>query len=176
MTWNSIGVPNIQGIPKNISDSVIQFGGGQVINHLFGDYWGIFNQNGIPLLLADNVASVKVQSSSKISNAPVERGSFASYNKVIEPDSISVLMTKGSGGVTERGAFLALLDAFSNSADLFMVITPEAIYPNCNIIGYDYSREAGNGARMIIEITPDNVELFAVIFRVSMLVIASSSS
>ena len=30
-----------------------------------------------------------------------------------------------------------------------MVITPEAIYPNCNIVGYDYSREAGDGARMI---------------------------
>ena len=53
MTWNSIGVPNIPGIPENIGDAVIKFGGSQLINAFFGDYWGIFDQNGIPLLLAD---------------------------------------------------------------------------------------------------------------------------
>ncbi|MFC2544872.1 MAG: phage baseplate protein, partial [Aggregatibacter sp.] len=127
----------------------IKFGGAQLINQFFGNYWGIFDQNGIPLLLADNVKSVKFTNKSKVSDAPVERGSFTSYNKVIEPYTVDVLMTKASGGVLERGAFLGLLDTFANSTDLFMVITPEAIYPNCNIVGYDYSREAGDGARMI---------------------------
>ena len=149
MAWNSIGVPNIPGIPEYIGDAVIKFGGSQIINAFFGDYWGIFDQNGIPLLLADNVKSVKFKNTSKISTAPLEMGSFTNYNKVIEPYAVDVMMTKASGGVQERGAFLALLDAFSNSTDLFMVITPEAVYPNCNIIGYDYSREHNDGARMI---------------------------
>lgn len=149
MSWNSLGVPSVPGIPKNIGDAAIKFGGAQLINQFFGNYWGIFDQNGIPLLLADNVKSVKFTNKSKVSDAPVERGSFTSYNKVIEPYTVDVLMTKASGGVLERGAFLGLLDTFANSTDLFMVITPEAIYPNCNIVGYDYSREAGDGARMI---------------------------
>ncbi|MDG6346402.1 hypothetical protein Q7458_09515 [Glaesserella parasuis] len=147
--WNSIGVPSVPGLPKNIGDAAIKFGGGLAVNMFFGNYWGIFNQNGIPLLLADNVKSVKYQTRSKISNAPLEQGSFASYNKVVEPYSVDVMMTKGSGGVAERSAFLALVDAFANSTDLYMVITPEAIYPNCNIIGYDYAREAGDGARLL---------------------------
>lgn len=147
--WNSIGVPSVPGLPKNIGDAAIKFGGGLAVNMFFGNYWGIFNQNGIPLLLADNVKSVKYQTRSKISNAPLEQGSFAAYNKVIEPYSVDVMMTKGSGGVAERSAFLALIDAFANSTDLYMVITPEAIYPNCNIIGYDYAREAGDGARLL---------------------------
>lgn len=147
--WNSIGVPSVPGLPKNIGDAAIKFGGGLAVNMFFGNYWGIFNQNGIPLLLADNVKSVKYQTRSKISNAPLEQGSFASYNKVIEPYTVDVMMTKGSGGVAERSAFLALVDAFANSTDLYMVITPEAIYPNCNIIGYDYAREAGDGARLL---------------------------
>ncbi|OOF47584.1 hypothetical protein BKK52_08640 [Rodentibacter trehalosifermentans] len=149
MSWSSIGVPSVPGLPKNIGDAAIKFGGSQLINQFFGNYWGIFDQNGIPLLLADNVSSVKFQNRSKISDAPTEKGSFASYNKVAEPYAVDVVMTKASGGVMERGAFLALLDTFANSTDLFMVITPEAIYPNCNITSYDYARSAGDGARMI---------------------------
>lgn len=149
MTWSSIGVPSVPGLPKNIGDAVIKFGGAQAIHAFFGNYWGIFDQNGLPLLLADNVKSVNFKSTSKVSSAPLESGSFTHYNKVNEPYTVDVMMTKGSGGVAERGAFLGLLDAFKNSTDLFMVITPEAIYPNCNIIGYDYAREHNNGARMI---------------------------
>lgn len=149
MAWNSLGIPSVPKLPPNIGNALISFGGAQLINRVFGNYWGIFDQRGIPLLLADNVASVKHETKSQIANAPVERDSFATYNKVAEPFNISVMMTKASGGVTERGAFLALLDALANSTDLFMVITPEAVYPNCNITGYDYAREAGDGARMI---------------------------
>ena len=147
MAWNSIGIPNVPKLPRNAGGALIKFGGGALINAVFGNYWGIFGQNGIPLLLSDNVTSVKHQNTSKVSNAPVERGSFASYNKVGDPFTVTVQMTKGSGGVFMRGAFLALLDALANSTDLFLVITPEAVYPNMAITGYDYAREASDGAR-----------------------------
>lgn len=149
MAWNSIGIPNIPKLPRNMGGALIKFGGAALINAVFGNYWGIFGQNGIPLLLSDNVTSVKHQNTSKVSNAPVERGSFASYNKVGDPFTVTVQMTKGSGGVFMRGAFLALLDALANSTDLFLVITPEAVYPNMAITGYDYAREASDGARLL---------------------------
>lgn len=59
------------------------------------------------------------------------------------------MMTKASGGVMQRAAFLSLLESFTQSTNLYMVITPEAIYPNCNIVSYDYARDASDGARMI---------------------------
>jgi len=149
MAWNSIGIPNVPKLPRNIGGALIKFGGAALINAIFGNYWGIFGQNGIPLLLSDNVTSVKHQNTSKVSNAPIERGSFASYNKVGDPFTVTVQMTKGSGGVFMRGAFLALLDALANSTDLFLVITPEAVYPNMAITGYDYAREASDGARLL---------------------------
>lgn len=149
MAWNSIGIPNIPKLPRNVGGALIKFGGAALINAVFGNYWGIFGQNGIPLLLSDNVTSVKHQNTSKVSNAPVERGSFASYNKVGDPFTVTVQMTKGSGGVFMRGAFLALLDVLANSTDLFLVITPEAVYPNMAITGYDYAREASDGARLL---------------------------
>ena len=149
MAWNSSGIPNVPKLPRNVGGALIKFGGAALINAVFGNYWGIFGQNGIPLLLSDNVTSVKHQNTSKVSNAPVERGSFASYNKVGDPFTVTVQMTKGSGGVFMRGAFLALLDALANSTDLFLVITPEAVYPNMAITGYDYAREASDGARLL---------------------------
>lgn len=166
MKWNSVGIPNVPKLPPNIGNALISFGGAQLINLVFGEKWGIFNQRGIPLLLADNVASVRFENKSSVVNSPIENGSFTSYNKVNEPFKASVLMTKATGGVTERGAFLALLDAFSNSADLYMIITPEAVYPNCAIVGYDYIREAGNGARMIkVNIHFQEVRLAKVAYR-----------
>lgn len=149
MAWNSLGIPQIPNMPRPISSALIQFGGSQLINRIFGDYWGIFDQRGIPLLLVDNVVSVKYENKSQVARIPVENGAFASYNKVADPYSVSVLLTKSSGGVMKRGAFLAMLEAFAQSIDLFMVITPEAIYPNCAIVGYDYARQANDGARMI---------------------------
>lgn len=149
MKWNSIGIPNVPKIPSNIGNALINFGGAQLISRVFDEKWGVFNQRGIPLLLADNVVSVRFENKSNVAKVPIENGGFASYNKVNEPFKSSVMMTKATGGITERGEFLALLDAFSNSTDLFMIITPESVYPNCSITGYDYIREAGNGARMI---------------------------
>lgn len=147
--WDSLGIPDIKNTPRNVSDAIIGFGGAQLINLVFGEKWGIFGQNGIPLLLVDNVVSVKFNNKSNITNAPIENGSFASYNKVREPSDISVMMTKASGGVEERSAFLSLLDTFSNSNDLYIIITPEYVYKNYAIQGYDYVREPDNGARMI---------------------------
>jgi len=149
MAWNSIGIPNVPKLPRNVGGALIKFGGAALINAVFGNYWGIFGQNGIPLLLSDNVTSVRHQNTSQVSNAPVERGSFASYNKVGDPFTVTVQMSKGSGGVFARGAFLGLLDTLANSTDLFLVITPEAVYPNMAITGYDYAREASDGARLL---------------------------
>ena len=133
MAWNSIGIPNVPKLPRNAGGALIKFGGAALINAIFGNYWGIFGQNGIPLLLSDNVTSVKHQNTSKVG----------------DPFTVTVQMTKGSGGAFERGAFLGLLDALANSTDLFLVITPEAVYPNMAITGYDYAREASDGARLL---------------------------
>lgn len=138
-----------QALAGNAAKPLLGFAGAQLINRVFGNRWGIFNQSGIPLLLVDNVVTVKYGGKSQVSSAPIEQGSFASYNKVAEPFSLTVRVSKASGGVVARGAFLALLETLAASTDLFMVITPEAVYPNCAITGYDYRREASDGARMI---------------------------
>lgn len=142
-------IPNWKGIPNAAFDAGISFGGAALINKLFGNYWGIFNQYGVPLLLADNVISLQYQNQSRVVSAPIEKGSFASYNKVADPWKATVQLSKGSGGTFERGAFLAQLEILAKSTLKFIIITPEFVYKFANITGYDLAREAKDGATLI---------------------------
>lgn len=142
-------IPNWKGIPNAAFDAGISFGGAALINKLFGNYWGIFNQYGVPLLLADNVISLQYQNQNRVVSAPIEKGSFASYNKVADPWKATVQLSKGSGGTFERGAFLAQLEVLSKSTFKFIFITPEFVYKFANITGYDLAREAKDGATLI---------------------------
>ena len=142
-------IPNWKGLPNAGLDAGISLGGAALINSLFGNYWGIFNEYGVPLLLADNVISLQYENKSRVVNAPIERGTFASYNKISDPWKATVQMSKGSGGALERGAFLAQLEILSKSTLRFIIITPEFVYKFANIVGYDLAREAKDGATLI---------------------------
>ncbi|PHM67893.1 phage baseplate protein [Xenorhabdus sp. KJ12.1] len=142
-------IPNWKSIPNAAIDAGISLGGAALINTLFGNYWGIFNQYGIPLLLADSVISLQYQNQYRVVSAPIENGSFASYNKVGEPYKVTVQLSKSSGGTLERGAFLSQLEILAKSTLKFHVVTPEFVYINAAIVGYDLAREAKDGTTLI---------------------------
>lgn len=143
-------IPDFKGLVTAGTDAIISFGGATLIRKIFGNQWGVFSQYGIPILLADTVFSVKYQNSSQIAQAPVEKGTFASYNKVQNPYQATVTMIKGGGDPTLRGAFIAQLDTLSKSTLLFHIITPEYVHINAAITGYEYARSPQDGARMIV--------------------------
>jgi len=143
-------IPDFKGLVTSGTDALISFGGATLVRMIFGNQWGIFNQYGIPIMLADTVYSVKYQNNSQISQAPVEKGTFASYNKVQSPYQASVCLIRGGGDATMRGLFMAQLELLSKSTLLFHVITPEYVHINAAIVGYDYAREPQGGARMIV--------------------------
>lgn len=142
-------VPNFKGLVSGSLNAAISLGGAALINAIFGNYWGIFNEFGIPILLADNVTSLKYSNTAKVSQVPIEQGSFVSYDKVQDPYKATVQLTKGSGGTFERGAFIAQIEILSKSTLKFHIITPEYVYVNATIVGYDISREASDGAQLL---------------------------
>lgn len=142
-------IPDFKGLVSGGIDSGISFGGAALINTLFGNYWGIFNEYGVPLLLADNVLSLQYQNQSRVVNAPIESGSFTSYNKVADPYKATVQLSKGSGGALMRGAFLAQIETLAKSTLKFYIITPEYVYKSANIVGFDLARSATDGATLI---------------------------
>jgi hypothetical protein len=111
--------------------------------------WGLFDQDGQPVALADSVLSLDYRNSSRVSDYPVEQGAYASYNKVASPYEARLRMVR-SGSEIDRSDFIAALDAAANSLDLYTVVTPDAVYENANIESFDYRREASNGAYIVV--------------------------
>lgn len=138
------GMPNIpdyKGLVTSGVNAAISLGGAALIRAVFGDVWGLVNEFGIPIVLSDSVVNVDYSNSSSISKYPVEKGSFASYNKVTDPRFITITMTKWKGSKTEKSAWLAQLETLANSTVKFHVVTPEYLYRNYNIVGLRYARD-----------------------------------
>lgn len=146
-----IGMPDVPGFiaPEVLTNVGLSLGGAALINGVFGKVWGIVNEFGIPIVLADTVLGMNYDAGSSISKYPVEQGSFASFNKVNNPSMATVQMAKGSGGVLERGLFLAQLEGLLKSTLSFHIITPEYVYLNYQIVGINHARTAQDGATMI---------------------------
>lgn len=145
------GLPDIAGyVAHEVLGNVgIALGGAALINGIFGKRWGVVNQFGIPIVLADTVLSMNYDAGSSISKYPVEKGSFASYNKVNAPSMATVSLVKGGNSVTERSLFLAQLETLLKSTLSFHIVTPEYVYMNYQIIGINHARSAQDGATMI---------------------------
>lgn len=150
-----VSVPNVPGVPS------VNFapGFGQALTLLIADaiglffgvgatrQWGIY-QGGSPVVIAETVTSFDYQQSWTISDFPVERGNFESYNKVYVPFTGNFKFTSG-GSFSNRQALLNSINAIAGNLELYDIVTPEAIYRNVNIIQQDYPRAAASGLGLL---------------------------
>lgn len=157
--------PNLPGVPSlsgyNAPAAVATLAA-PLINNLLEKLkpvWGIYDANGInKVLTPDTFISLDYRNEMNVSNFPIERGAFSSYNKVRTPYSLIVKVSKGSAvtsvgtgsSVNDRNSFLQTLEQLTASLDLYTIKTPEANYYNANLEEYDYRREVRNGVGMII--------------------------
>lgn len=109
--------------------------------------WGIYS-GGAPVILADNVVEVQYRQQWSISDFPVERGAFESYDKVQVPYDARLRFTAG-GSEANRAAMLASIAAVAGDTNLYDVVTPEAVYLSCNFTHYDYSRRSNEGLGLL---------------------------
>lgn len=131
------------------------------ISSFLAPQWGIFDQNGNPVIVPDSIYGVDFRKDYRLSDFPVEQGGFGTYNKVALPFETRVIMTAG-GSDGDRTAFLAAVDAACNSMALYNVVTPEVIYPNVNLTHYDYRREQKSGTTLLtVEIGLEEVRVTA---------------
>lgn len=143
-------IPDFKGLVTSGTNAALNLGGAAIINAVFGNVWGLVNEYGAPIVLADGVLGISYNNTSIVANVPIENGSFASYNKVSNPKQAVVQMSKGSGGALERGAFLAQLEAYQGSTLNFTVVTPEFVCRNMNITGLSWARSASEGLQLIV--------------------------
>ena len=82
--------------------------------------------------------------SSRLPDEPIEQGSFATYNRVIDPVIINCkLAVKGSAAELQNK--VDRLTALSQNDEKITLTTPEQSYPNMMLEGFEYRRDANNG-------------------------------
>jgi hypothetical protein len=130
--------------------------------------WGIFDSKGVALgdplglggivggaLEAAGLAStlstnaVDYTKETKVSDFPLEQGSFASYNKV-EAAAAPVVTLCFTGSESDRRTFLEAIDVAVKSTELYSVVTPEATYIDYSVERYNYSRRSSKGATLLL--------------------------
>ena len=120
----------------------------QILSLFQGPQWGIFDQQGRPVLVGDSCKALGFTGEAVVSTYPVEQGAFQSYNKVQRPNLIKIAFTQG-GPIAARSAFLAAVEAAKQSLYLFAVVTPEVTYPSVNVVHNDYRRTQREGATLL---------------------------
>jgi hypothetical protein len=146
-------VPFTQGVPAVLRDAATNYSaqsllvpGDDTASSSSND-WGIFNAGGERVLEPDSVVAFERGVEYRISDYPIERGGFQSYNKVATPFEVRLTLTK-SGSVADRQAFLNAVDDIQASLDVYDVATPEKVYVGVNVTRVSQSRTAQSGANM----------------------------
>lgn len=117
--------------------------------------WGVFDSNNNRVIDADSVMDFGWRQEYRVANYQVQRGAFASYNKVALPFESSVVLSKG-GSLSARTAFLQQIDAVAASLNTYKILTPEKTYLNVNVTRPELSRRGPANATIF------DVELFFV--------------
>jgi hypothetical protein len=112
------------------------------------DQWSIIDESGEKVFGFDSFVSADLKTESKVIHAPVEQGSFVSYNVVTTPTELSCTLSK-RGFQSDLMAFVDSLLSYVNSTDLVTVVTPEQEFQNMKLIKCNYNRSAENGTDII---------------------------
>lgn len=111
------------------------------------ELWGVF-LGGAPVVLFDTFVSIDYRQGWALSDYPVERGAFETYDKVQLPFDVRVRFAAG-GSEANRQALIDSVAAISGTLTLYSVVTPEVVYNSVNVQHYDYRRTNANGLGLI---------------------------
>lgn len=88
------------------------------------------------------------ETSTQLPSEPIEQGSFATYNRVIEPVIIRAkLATMGQSDLLQSK--LDELKEMASGNKKITVVTPEQKYPNMMLESFDYRRDNNSGVGLL---------------------------
>lgn len=147
----ALGVPPVLRGPLNDAAQTIAAlfsDGPSILANQAAAQWGIFDQNGQPVIVGDSCIAFDYAKDFRISDYPQEEGAFASYNKVEEPFVVKFSIAK-KGSKSDVADFIVEVGAAENSTDLYNGITRNASFDNISIDHIDYRQTASAGAAMV---------------------------
>lgn len=97
----------------------------------------------------DVFLEMNCQSEDLVASEPVEKGSFASYNKQAGPKELTVVLTCTREYALQQPV-LATIDELASGVQKVSLVTPSAEYKDLNIQSYSYARKGDAGAQMLV--------------------------
>ena len=92
----------------------------------------------------NSMQEFSAEKSSRLPDEPIEKGSFSTYNRIIEPRSITCQLSVEGSASKLQSAIDRLTDLCENDEKITLT-TPEQSYPNMMLESFDYRRDAMNG-------------------------------
>ncbi len=80
---------------------------------------------------------------------PIEKGSFATYNRVLEPIVIRAKLAK-KGTKSDQQKLVDTLKKYKDGVEKCTVVTPETVYKDYCLEGYEVRRDNRTGHNVII--------------------------
>lgn len=109
-----------------------------------GNRWLLADDNGQRVIAFTSFLSADIRADGQVVSAPVEEGSFASYNKTNGPLEIHVALgIQGDDAALQEA--LDTLSTLQAGTQLVSLVTPNAEYPDLNLESFNYSRKRENG-------------------------------
>lgn len=152
-------VPDLPGVPpiaRTLGSMAISAAGlldpsleASVFGGQQSEQWGIIDSNYNYVLSPDSVVRMDVDEAYQVSDYPVEKGTFASYNKVKVPFAGTLTVSKG-GSTSERQTFLEAAKALEASLTSYYVQVPEGSYGPLTIDRVSYERRASSGVTLLL--------------------------
>ncbi|WP_286936208.1 hypothetical protein [Achromobacter sp. UBA4530] len=164
-------VPASSGVPAVFRDVVVPsfFAPANVgLAHLVdwnssAPRWGVYGEDGQPVLLFDTFLSVNFDRAGTISSFALEQGGFSSFNKVVGPYQALIKLAH-AGDQATRKQMLSVLDRIASGTELYSVATPEIVYLSASLGKYLYNRSASSGSSLlVVELTFNEVRQTAVL-------------
>ncbi|MDE9483257.1 hypothetical protein KKJ06_18365 [Xenorhabdus bovienii] len=144
-------------------------GGGilSIINSILSPGYGIYYAKGKKAgqkpFSPTSFVSVEIGGEATITTAPLEKGTYASFNKVQRPTEIQVTFTvegwTGFSGaipnltnftLNSRTDVLETLEKMRTTAEIYDIETPDQVYSSYDLIKYDYRIRSDSGVTLLI--------------------------
>lgn len=137
-------------------DSKINYGVNYLENYarqfdplgVFPAQWTILNESADEAFEFDVFMNANVKSEVKVTQMPVENGSFVAYNMVGSPLEINCVLAK-RGMPQDLRVYTEALLALVDSTELVSIITPEREYQSMKLTKISFDRSSDTGTDII---------------------------
>ena len=160
---NFAGKPILLQAKSNASPAILQGLASaftEISNALFSEekVWGFTEPNSSEMALAvDSISEIEISQSADVPSHFVESGQLLAYNKIRQPQVVSLEVLIGGGGTSwklgssePRYAALDWFENNINSTTTFDIMMPERKYYNFTLTKYAIRRDSRTGPSLLV--------------------------